>query len=38
MVGIATSQIPNNKLLVANKKPTENASLFRKKAIVFLII
>ena len=38
MPGIDATQIPNNRLDVANKKPTENADLFFINEVKFLII
>jgi hypothetical protein len=34
--GIAATQVPNNKLDVANKKPTDNTGLFLEKEMRFL--
>lgn len=36
--GIDATQIPNKRLEVANKKPTENADLFLTNEVKFLII
>lgn len=36
--GIDATQIPNKRLDVANKKPTENADLFFTNEVKFLII
>lgn len=36
--GIDATQMPNKRLEVANRKPTENADLFFKKEVKFLIM
>jgi hypothetical protein len=36
--GIEATQIPNKRLEVANRKPTENADLFFTKEVKFLIM
>jgi hypothetical protein len=36
--GIEATQMPNKRLEVANRKPTENAGLFFRKEVKFLII
>lgn len=38
MPGIDATQMPNNRLDVANKNPTENADLFFTKEVKFLTI